>query len=273
MLIALYTVIAYSAICAVIVSALHVTFAIGRNRIIHSCKAAVKDEILFREDRIKKYDWIDYDKINKEIEDLRITDAYLTSTPYFKMLFSRSFDDHASKIERYKILSKDAWIAERDKNDKILAERASAEKHQRFLDQDSQQIPAEYSIGQHALETLALRYGAIYSGRKIKIKKIRPVGMYDTISKTEIIINDCYLVSLCDLIDRKALAIIEKGTNYIKTFYPFEKQWFDINFDLETVLKGNENFSIKEIARFHIDRSKRTDERNPVERENTVWER
>lgn len=81
------------------------------------------------------------------------------------------------------------------------------------------------------------------------------------------------MVALCDLRDRKALVIIEKGTNYIKTFYPFEKQWFDINFDLEAILKGNENFSTKEIARFHIDRSKRPDERNPAERENTVWER
>lgn len=183
MVVGFYTMIAYSVICKIIMSALHLAFAIGRNRIIYSCKVAVKNEILFREGRIKKYGWINSNKINEEIEDLRKADVYLTSTPYLKMLFTSSFDSHASKIEKYKILSKDAWIAGREKNDNILAERAAAEKHQRFLDQDSQQIPAEYSIGRHALEPLALRYGAIYIGSKIKIKKIRPAGMYNTILK------------------------------------------------------------------------------------------
>lgn len=115
MVVGFYTMIAYSVICKIIMSALHLAFAIGRNRIIYSCKVAVKNEILFREGRIKKYGWINSNKINEEIEDLRKADVYLTSTPYLKMLFTSSFDSHASKIEKYKILSKDAWIAGREK--------------------------------------------------------------------------------------------------------------------------------------------------------------
>lgn len=60
---------------------------------------------------------------------------------------------------------------------------------------------------------------------------------------------------LSDYRDRPARAVIEKGTEYIKTFYPINDHWFDKYADLERTLKGNGSFSLKELAAFHVDKT------------------
>lgn len=134
-----------------------------------------------------------------------------------------------------------------------------------ILDQDYHEFPVKYKIGRHAKETLALRYGGIIAGDEIIVKKIRPAGMYISDKDEEEFQKNCYLLEIFELRNRKALGIIEKGTNYIKTFMPMEKDWFNINMDIELILKGNSKFSIKEIAEFHIIKGRRPEIRNPAE--------
>jgi hypothetical protein len=62
-------------------------------------------------------------------------------------------------------------------------------------------------------------------------------------------------VLLSDFRDRKARAIIEAGTEYVKTFYPLDDEWFKKYADLEETLKGNNSFTLKELAIFHVQKT------------------
>jgi hypothetical protein len=62
-------------------------------------------------------------------------------------------------------------------------------------------------------------------------------------------------VVLTDFRDRKAKAVIETGTEYVKTFYPLEDIWFEKHADLENTLKGNGSFTLKELATFHVNKT------------------
>lgn len=44
----------------------------------------------------------------------------------------------------------------------------------------------------------------------------------------------------------------QPGTEYVKTFYPMPEEWFQKHADLETILKDNPTFSLKELANFHV---------------------
>ena len=68
--------------------------------------------------------------------------------------------------------------------------------------------------------------------------------------------------SFSDYRDRRAIVIHEEGKPYVPTFYPFdvqkediERDWFKRNKDIELVLKGNSTMTIKEIAKFHIEKT------------------
>ena len=67
--------------------------------------------------------------------------------------------------------------------------------------------------------------------------------------------KDLYEVLLTDFRDRKARAIIETGTEYVKTFYPLDDGWFEKYADLEETLKGNNSFTLKELATFHVQKA------------------
>ena len=67
--------------------------------------------------------------------------------------------------------------------------------------------------------------------------------------KTRKVSKDLYEVLLTDFRDRKARAIIETGTEYVKTFYPLDDGWFEKYADLEETLKGNNSFTLKELAK------------------------
>jgi hypothetical protein len=77
----------------------------------------------------------------------------------------------------------------------------------------------------------------------IRLKKTRKVG------------ENLYEVVLTDFRDRKAKAVIETGTEYVKTFYPLEDIWFEKHADLENTLKGNGSFTLKELATFHVNKT------------------
>lgn len=148
---------------------------------------------------------------------------------------------------------------ERIKNEYAeLRSRAAAirKEEQVERDADAQVAPATYSIGRHALETLALRYGIPHlakdtKGRTIEAKSIR-------IQKIKSLGRDKYSAILPDYRNREVVVVIEKGTYYVKTFYPISGQiWFSQNSDWETSLKGNSGFTIKDMAKMHFDRINR----------------
>lgn len=132
--------------------------------------------------------------------------------------------------------------------------RADAkEKFESWRDADTQDRPFEYIIGRHALETLSLRYGIPHLtkneyGKVTGAKSIR-------IQKIKYLEKDRYLSKLPDYRDREVIAVIEKGTDFVKTFYPIcGEEWFERNKSWEDSLKGNRGFTIKDMARMHVDR-------------------
>ena len=144
-------------------------------------------------------------------------------------------------------------------------------------DADEHRVPYMYEIGNHANESLAIRYGIANQERKIKEywyfakggEKVRNPER-DTfyfvpastmrLQKLRRVEPNVYDVLLTDFHDRPARAVIEVGTEYIKTFYPINDNWFKENAHLELVLKGNGTFSLKELATFHVQKSVSTND-------------
>lgn len=154
---------------------------------------------------------------------------------------------------------------------KAKQEREEAEKRrkeyerQQHRDGDQQTSPYTYQIGKHGNESLAIRYGIANQERKVKEywyyakggeqkrNSDRDKVYYEPAStirlqKTRKVSKDLYEVLLTDFRDRKARAIIETGTEYVKTFYPLDDGWFEKYADLEETLKGNNSFTLKELA-------------------------
>lgn len=156
------------------------------------------------------------------------------------------------KIESARKLEERARMVERQKVESArkLAERTRLIE---MRDADVQDTAYRYEIGRHARETLALRYGIPHvnqeygqKGRELDTILIRKIRSLEA---------DRYEVILPEYRDRKAIAVIEKGTEYVKTFYPQDgSKWWDRNGDWEEVLKGNSGFTIKDMARMHIER-------------------
>jgi hypothetical protein len=150
------------------------------------------------------------------------------------------------------------------------AERKRKEhEHVQHRDGEQQTTPYTYKIDQHGNESLAIRYGisnqekitkeywyyAKGGERKRNPDRDRIFFKPATtirLKKTRKIRKDLYEVLLSDYRDRKARAVIEAGTEYVKTFYPLNDSWFDENSDLENTLKGNGSFTLKELATFHV---------------------
>lgn len=160
-----------------------------------------------------------------------------------------------------------AWMErEAEKKRQIELER------QQHRDGDQQTTPYTYKIGKHGNESLAIRYGIANQERKVKEYWYYSKGgeqkrnpdrdkvYYEPAStirlqKTRKVSKDLYEVLLTDFRDRKARAIIETGTEYVKTFYPLDDSWFEKYADLEETLKGNNSFTLKELATFHVQKA------------------
>lgn len=171
---------------------------------------------------------------------------------------------HAVKVE---VRKKRAYVKRSDTAEKGLAkeaQRKAEEADQEAIevlrkqeeltnqyDANKQDIPCIYQVGRHANETLAIRYGIANLDNNVtkEANKIR-------IQKTRKVKKDIYEVLLTDFRNRKALAVIEQGTRYIKTFLPLDsKKWFSEHKELELTLKGNKSFTLKELATFHVYRT------------------
>lgn len=149
-------------------------------------------------------------------------------------------------------LEKDNRTPERiSKNRRELNElREEDKKEKERRDSDIQNSPFMYKIATHANEALAIRYGIANTERDKKT----PSSTIQ-LQKLKRIQDSHYEVLLTDYRNRKARAVIEPGTNYIKTFYPLEEKWFEKQAQLELTLKGNGSFTLKELATFHIQKA------------------
>lgn len=165
-------------------------------------------------------------------------------------------EKHNAKLQDERIRA--AELAEKKRFD-LEAEATRAREAHR--DADTQTSPFVYEIGRHANETLALRYGIANLKRgqvdfigsdKIRLQKIGKVPDETSQNKRR---SDLYRVKLSDFRDREALAVIQPGTEYVKTFYPLEESWFERHSALELALKGNQTMTLKEIAHFHIEKT------------------
>ena len=123
----------------------------------------------------------------------------------------------------------------------VETEKIRVEK-ERYRDADEQQTPYEYQIGRHAQEALAIRYGIAHNGNKILLRKVNKIK------------NEAakYYVELTRNGARLAIAVIEPGTEFVKTFYPLDKDWFNQYEDLELTLKHNGSFSLEKLAEFNV---------------------
>lgn len=118
--------------------------------------------------------------------------------------------------------------------------------NQKKRDSETQNESCLYKIGQHGNEALALRYGIVN-------QKNGNVSYQIRLQKIEKLSTNKFKVKLIDFGNKEAIAIHELGTDYVKTFYPLNEAWFKEHDDLETALKNTGSFSLKELAKFHID--------------------
>lgn len=161
------------------------------------------------------------------------------------------------------------------------ANKAKAEKERlvKLRDSDQQNEPYSYEIGKHGNQTLAIRYGIantdvevipyyyhakggvkkrnfdrdrkkIVDSKFIKLRKLKKLNG-----------ENQFLVELSGFKNRKAIAIHVPGENFIRTFYPINDKldnvdhgWWKRNPELETALKDNHTFTLKEMAKFHVDK-------------------
>ena len=189
------------------------------------------------------------ERIKKEAEETRKREA-------------REAAERGKQWERTK---EEQWERAKEEHRKKL-------EHELHRDGDCQASPYTYQIGKHGNESLAIRYGIANQERKVKEfwyyakggeRKRNPdrdsvyyePATMIRLQKTQKLGTDLYEVLLTDYRNRKAKAVIEVGTEYVKTFYPSEESWFKKFADLEETLKGNGTFSLKELATFHVQKT------------------
>jgi hypothetical protein len=171
-------------------------------------------------------------------------------------------------------------VAKRKEEDRLRTEEvaraaATAERERHRVgcrDADAQDDPYEYRCAGHPNRTLALRYGIanvgsevreyVYYGRggepirnpsrdrtvpvenrTIRIRKLQALG------------NSQFIAELPDFGTIRVRVVIERGTEYVSTFLPRNDAWFTDHAALEDVLKGNPTFSLKEVAKMHVDKA------------------
>ena len=222
---------------------------------------------------------------------MQFTIIFIVIIVVFRMLFDLwnnviQFVDDNVPLLSFLTLSVVALIAWRSRQKHVQAERErekqklKREEQERIRDLDTQDEPFNYTIGRHANETLALRYGIantrlqtipyiyyakggvqkrnpsrdrkkVADSKTIRLRKIKKLTK-----------ADCFVVELSDYRSRKAVAVHEKGSDYIKTFLPLDERnneidnaWFNRNKKLETVLKGNSAMTLKDVAKIHIEKT------------------
>lgn len=180
-------------------------------------------------------------------------------------------DDELKRIQELERAERERIKLECAEQERIKLEKERIEHR----DADSQDKPYEYECKGHPNVTLAIRYGIANLKKEVKEywyhgrggEKMRNPDR-DTISivpadtirlqKIEKIKSDSeashYLARLTDFGNRKVIVCIQNHSETVKTFYPNPDypDWGERYADLESALKDNPTFSLKELANFHI---------------------
>lgn len=122
-------------------------------------------------------------------------------------------------------------------------------------DADIQYKSYKFEVGAHANEALAYRYGIANMAPHTNDRgqtKIAP-SRFINLQKTRKIKDGQYKAVLSNFGGREVVAVIEPGTEYVKTFLPLNDDWFEKFAALETALKGGQTFTLKELARMHVE--------------------
>ena len=169
--------------------------------------------------------------------------------------------------------------AENSRKAKVESNRLERERLHLLRDSDRQSEPCKYEIGKHGNQTLAIRYGLAntdvevipyYYFAKGGIQKRnfdrdrRKIVDSNFIRLRKICrLNDenQFLVELTDFHKKRAIAVHCSGEEFIRTFYPInlasdgvDHDWWKRNSELELALKDNKTFTLKEMAKFHVDK-------------------
>ena len=168
----------------------------------------------------------------------------------------KAYLEKIRKIQEKEDKAKEEKVLALKNKEKALKNKEKLEKEKiiklkDLRDSDKQESPYTYKIGKHGNESLAIRYGIANMDKSYP----RQPAEYIRLQKIEKISKDLYYVILVDFGNRKAKSIIELGTEYVKTFYPLEDGWFKKHADLELTLKGNGSFTLKELAKFHVQKA------------------
>ncbi|KZY79077.1 MULTISPECIES: hypothetical protein [unclassified Oleiphilus] len=115
--------------------------------------------------------------------------------------------------------------------------------------------PLLYKCFGHPNRTLALRYGILnqskLSGEVRENDTIRllKMGYVDGFEG-----RGHYWAELVDFNNAKVRVVIEDGADFVNTFYPAsDREWFEKYKALEQILKNAEAFTLKELAKYHLD--------------------
>jgi hypothetical protein len=149
------------------------------------------------------------------------------------------------------------------------------EARARHRDADTQSEPYTYGCVGRPNRTLALRYGIANQEKVVEeywfygpggAKERNPArdrvrfneATQISLRKIEKVRSDgganVYLAELPEWGNRKVHVAIAPGSENVKEFLPIAPDsWFDKHVHLEEPLKDNRTFSLKELAKFHVD--------------------
>jgi len=182
---------------------------------------------------------------------------------------ARRAEQQRAEMARLKIQAFEKERAAQSIREEAESKERARKEHR---DADAQITPYVYQTGKHANEALAIRYGIANQESRVKEFTYFAKGGVKTrnpdrdtsilvpsekiaIRKTKYLGNDQYLAVLSDHGDREVRVVIEKGTEYVKTFLPLKDAWFEKHAELETALKHNSSFTLKELASFHVQKA------------------
>ena len=202
-------------------------------------------------DAIIAISWLALYYVVLPISVLYIIKSYLSYKEKIQQNTQKQEMLERERIQKQEMLERERILEEKRNKEKLERFRIIEEKRKqkeldriRLRDSELQEIPYIYESGTHANEALAIRYGIANPEFKIQLRKIKKLK------------DSHYKVELIDFRNRHAVAVIETGTEYVKTFMPInDTEWFEKHKDLELVLKGNGSFSLKELATFHVQKT------------------
>ena len=225
--------------------------SIGARRIYHAFNPAAKKAFLSRRENEDAERW----RLQREAELERQQKRAAQEAREAEELRRRK-DREAADREALEAKSRAA-----------LAEAAQREQErQRHRDADYQDSPYTYEVGRHANEALAIRYGIAnqelqiaedhrFSNSSLHSRNVHPdmehwiPSRTITIQKLEPLGNNQFIAALTDHGNRKVRVVIEKGTEYVKTFLPIDDAWFETHRKLEETLKHNNSFTLRKVCK------------------------